>query len=59
MNRKPRPKKPEVLPIDPDVQQGNSRSIVKDEQLKRAIKQHPLRDEPKVDSVEPDYIPPA
>jgi hypothetical protein len=59
MNRKPRPQKRNVLPIDPAVQQGNDRSIVKDERLKRVIKQHPQRDEPKVDGVEPDDVPAA
>ncbi|GAB4480465.1 MAG: hypothetical protein OHK0044_28430 [Burkholderiaceae bacterium] len=59
MTRTPRPKKREVLPVDPAVQQGSDRSIVRDEQLKRAIKQHPQRDEPRVDGVEPDDVPAA
>lgn len=42
---------------DNEVQHGNGRSIAKDEQLKRVLKQHPQRDEPKVDSVEPDETP--
>lgn len=41
-----------------EVQQGESRSVATDERLKRAIKQHPQRDEPKVDSIEPGDTPP-
>jgi hypothetical protein len=36
-----------------EVQQGAPRSIGLDERLKRAVRQHPRRDEPRVDSVEP------
>jgi hypothetical protein len=42
---------------EPEIQQGHGRSIAKDEQLKRVIKQHPQRDEPKVDSVEAEETP--
>lgn len=35
-----------------EVQQGNGRSRAKDDALKRVIRQHPQRDEPRVDSVE-------
>jgi hypothetical protein len=45
-------------PVEPEIQQGDERSIVKDERLKRVIKHHPQRDEPRVDSVEPDETPP-
>lgn len=48
-SRKPRPRKPAP---EPEVQQGDGRSKAKDDALKRIIKQHPLRDEPRVDSVE-------
>ena len=41
-----------------EIQQGGSRGIATDEVLKRVIRQHPQRDEPKVDSVEPGDTPP-
>jgi hypothetical protein len=50
-----RPKKEEAPELE--IQQGDGRSIAKDEQLKRIIKHHPQRDEPKVDSVEPEATP--
>jgi hypothetical protein len=40
-----------------EVQQGRGRGIAMDERLKRAVRQHPLRDEPRVDSVEPGDAP--
>lgn len=42
-----------------EVQVGHGRSKLKDTRLKRIVKQHPQRDEPRVDSVEPDEIPPV
>jgi hypothetical protein len=42
----------------PAVQEGRERSPSVDDQLKRIVRQHPLRDEPRADSVEPDEIPP-
>lgn len=42
-----------------EIQEGRGRSKSRDDRLKRVIKQHPLRDEPRADSVEPDEIPPA
>jgi hypothetical protein len=58
MNRqqKPAPRKEESR--GPETQQGKRRSVATDERLKRVIKQHPQRDEPKVDSVEPLELPP-
>lgn len=41
----------------PQIQQGETRGIAKDERLKRVVKQHPQRDEPRVDSVEPGETP--
>lgn len=60
MNRQqePEPPKEEEAPLEPEIQQGEERSIGRDERLKRVIKQHPQRDEPRVDSVEPDETPP-
>ena len=40
-------------------QEGLGRSISRDERMKRAAKQHPQRDEPKLDSVEGDEVPPS
>ncbi|HWQ40361.1 MAG TPA: hypothetical protein VNM24_17415 [Burkholderiales bacterium] len=48
--RRPRPRR-RTAP-QPEVQQGDGRSKARDDALKRIIKQHPLRDEPRVDSVE-------
>jgi hypothetical protein len=53
---------PEEKPLPPqeaEVQQGESRSKVKDDKVKRIVKQHPQRDEPRVDSVEERDLPPA
>jgi hypothetical protein len=58
MNQKQKPERRKEETPEPEIQQGDGRSIVTDERLKRAIKQHPQRDEPKVDSVEPDEMPP-
>jgi hypothetical protein len=44
-------------PPEPEVQEGRGRSRAKDEQIKRVIKQHPLRDGPRVDSVEENETP--
>ena len=40
-----------------EVQEGAGRSKSRDERLKRAIRQHPQRDEPRAESVEPDELP--
>jgi hypothetical protein len=53
--RNPGRREKELVP--PEIQQGDGRSIATDERLKRVIKQHPQRDEPKVDSVEPLELP--
>jgi hypothetical protein len=54
----PDQKLPEPAPPEPEIQQGHGRSKLKDARLKRMVKQHPQRDEPRVDSVEQDEIPP-
>jgi hypothetical protein len=54
----PDQKRPEVELPEPEIQQGDGRSRTKDDQLKRIIKQHPQRDEPRVDSVEKNETPP-
>ena len=41
-----------------EVQEGTGRSVSRDERLKRAARQHPQRDEPRADSVEPGELPP-
>jgi len=41
-----------------DIQHGTDRSIPKQEQLKRAIQQHPRRDLPRVESIEVVETPP-
>ena len=59
MKRRHEPKLPQQLPADtpPEVQQGTSRGAGKDERLKHEARQHPQRDEPRVDSVEPGETP--
>jgi hypothetical protein len=52
------PERDEKTMSEVEIQQGGSRGIAADEVLKRVIKQHPQRDEPKVDSVEPGDTPP-
>ena len=42
----------------PAIQEGRERGKSQDDRLKRIVRQHPLRDEPRADSVEPDEIPP-
>lgn len=49
---------PKEAPAEPEIQSGHGRSKSRDERLKRAVKRHPQRDEPKVDSVEPEETPP-
>lgn len=49
----PQPKTPE-----PEIQEGHTRGKARDDKLKRIIKQHPQRDEPRVDSVEDTDLPP-
>lgn len=58
MNRQQKPEHRKEQPPDAEIQQSDGRSIATDERLKRVIKQHPQRDEPKVDSVEPLELPP-
>ena len=44
---------PPVLPVvEPEVQGGQTRSIARQEKLKRIVKQHPERDLPKVDAID-------
>jgi hypothetical protein len=50
---------PPAPPEEAEVQQSGSRSKVKDDKVKRIVKQHPQRDEPRVDSVEERDLPPA
>ncbi|MBC7467944.1 MAG: hypothetical protein H7322_01330 [Ramlibacter sp.] len=58
MKPKQDPKRDAPPMSEAEIQQGGSRGIAADEMLKRVVKQHPQRDEPKVDSVEPDDTPP-
>lgn len=41
----------------PSVQEGAGQSKSRDDRLKRSIRQHPQRDEPRADSVERDETP--
>lgn len=40
-----------------DIQEGQGRSKSRDDRVKRLVKQHPQRDEPRADSVEADEVP--
>jgi hypothetical protein len=51
-----RARAPEREPHEVQAGQGHRKS--RDERMKRLVQQHPLRDEPRIDSVEPDEIPP-
>jgi hypothetical protein len=44
-------------PLAPDVQEGTGRSRSRDDRVKRQLKRNPQRDEPRLDSVEPDDLP--
>lgn len=57
MNRQQTPQQPPGPVPEAEIQQGQRRSIVMDERVKRVLKQHPQRDAPRVDSVEPDETP--
>jgi hypothetical protein len=60
MDQKQQPKAGAAQPgPDAEFQLGESRGIGKDERLKRVVKRHPQRDEPRVDSVDTDELPPA
>jgi hypothetical protein len=52
------PKTPPPATGADEIQQGGTHGPAKDERLKREVKQHPQRDEPRVDSVEPGELPP-
>ena len=41
-----------------EVQGGQGRRKSRDERMKRLVKQHPQRDEPRADSVQDDDVPP-
>lgn len=48
---------PAAPPVEPEIQLGRDRGKAKDDLLKQLVKQHPQRDEPLIDSVEPDETP--
>jgi hypothetical protein len=54
-----RQRPPLAAPGTREFQEGAGRSISRDERVKHAARQHPQRDEPSADSVEPDELPPA
>ena len=43
----------------PEIQEGRSRGKARDDKLKRIIKRHPKRDEPRVDDVDDTDVPPS
>jgi hypothetical protein len=44
--------------LDPGVQESGQRGIARDERLKRTVRQHPQRDIPRTEDVEPSASPP-
>jgi hypothetical protein len=44
--------------VHADIQQGADQSIPKQEQLKEKVQQHPQRDLPRIESIEPPETPP-
>ena len=54
MNRPTSPQPPESSPPEPEVQQGTEHGIAHEEALERIVRRNPERDEPRVDSVEPN-----
>jgi len=59
VKKTPEPKAPGPKAPEPEIQEGHNRGKSRDDRLKRAIKQHPKRDEPRVDSVEETDLPPS
>ncbi len=57
MNPKPQESEPNDLP-ETGGQEGTERGIAHDEAMKRIIRQHPQRDIPRVESIEPREAPP-
>jgi len=50
---------PKLETPEPEIQEGHSRGKVRDDKLKRIIKRHPQRDEPRVESVDDLDLPPS
>jgi hypothetical protein len=57
MDRKLQQGAPEPV-IESGGQESRPRSIVRDEAMKRIIRQHPQRDIPRVEGIEPGEAPP-
>ncbi len=51
--------RPEGPAVTPEIQLGRERGRAKDDRIKRALKQHPQRDEPRIDSIEWYETPPS
>jgi hypothetical protein len=52
-------KTPEREMPQAEIQEGHSRGKERDDKLKRIIKRHPKRDEPRVDDVDDKDLPPS
>lgn len=50
---------PERKSPEPEIQEGHTRGKARDDKLKRIVKRHPKRDEPRVDSVDDLDLPPS
>lgn len=57
MNPKPRQSEPSDV-LETGGHESSRRSIARDEVMKRIIKQHPQRDIPRVESIDPREAPP-
>jgi len=52
-------KAPERESPEPEIQEGHTSSKARDDKLKRIVKRHLKRDEPRVNSVEDLDLPPS
>ena len=52
-------KTPKSETPEPEIQEGRSRGKARDDKLKRIVKRHPKRDEPRVESVDDLELPPS
>lgn len=53
MIRDPQPAPADEPERESGIQQAEKRGVATDERLKRLLRQHPQRDEPRVESIEP------
>jgi len=57
INQAKQPRKPRRQ-LEPELQQSDHHGKIRDDELKRIVRQHPQRDIPRLESVEPPEAPP-